>query len=87
MEYAGKKITNTRNEEILKFKFHLKSCNLIRIHAVISLSNQISDFHLLDDKMSAGKNTLAIIHNTVMVGGVALAGALTFFSELSKLKI
>lgn len=50
---------------LLKFKFHLKSCNLIRIHAVISLSNPISDFQLLDDKMRGGKNTLATIHNTL----------------------
>ncbi len=30
------------------------SCNLKIIHTVISLSNQISDFHLLDDKINVG---------------------------------
>lgn len=56
------------------------SSNLKRIHAVISLSNQISDFHLLDDKISGGKTPWQSSTNpSIMVGSVALAGRTHIF--------
>ncbi len=56
------------------------SCNLKIIHAVISLSNQISDLRLLDDKMSDGKTPWQSSTNpSIMVVSVALAGSTHIF--------